>query len=297
MTLQLTAATAVKKTFDGVQCLHYFEVPYGPYTQHSYNKGSQIFNLAVPISDKPVPVILTFPGGGFMKVGGRGGFKTHFIKQGYAVAACSYRLSCFDPNGNMYPEKHPVPMHDVARCVQFIRHHAKKLNIDANKIAVRGDSAGGCAAVWVATHDDLADPDNADPVLRQSSRVSCMIGTITQTTLVPKEWETLIGTKRRNKHWVVGIRPNDNPESAASTAKFVEASALHHLSVDDPPIFLTYRNYDEVIEGGNEKDRVHSARHGIVFKKRADELGVTCYVGQMGKTSDEALDKFLKQHL
>jgi hypothetical protein len=225
-----------------------------------------------------------------------------YLKNGYAFAVCSYRLSCFGGDGKPYPEPFPIPMRDVARAVQFIRHHAKELNIDPERIALTGGSAGGCAAVWVATHDDLADPASSDPVLRESSRVTCMFGRNTQTTLVPELWKTVIRWKesgkpaRRYKNWVVGVPEGADPDSEQSLKLYIEASAYHHVTPDDPPLLLTYRNYDEVVGGDDEKDKVHSARHGLLIKQKYDELGLPCIVAQHGSDAGRSIP-FLREHM
>jgi acetyl esterase/lipase len=59
---------------------------------------------------------------------------------------------------------------DCARAIQYARYHAKEFNIDPKRVAATGSSAGGMTSLWLAFHGDLADPKNADPVLRESTR-------------------------------------------------------------------------------------------------------------------------------
>ena len=79
---------------------------------------------------------------------------------GISVASINYRLT--DGGKNPYP----IPMHDSARAVQFLRYHADQYNLDKSRFAATGVSAGGCMLMWLGFHEDLADPDNQDPVLR-----------------------------------------------------------------------------------------------------------------------------------
>ncbi len=44
-------------------------------------------------------------------------------------------------------------------------------NVDKTRVAAYGGSAGAGTSLWLAFHDDLADPKSADPVLRESSRL------------------------------------------------------------------------------------------------------------------------------
>jgi len=49
-----------------------------------------------------------------------------------------------------------------------------------------GGSAGAGISLWLGFHDDLADPDNEDPVLRESTRLSCMAVYNGQTSYDPR---------------------------------------------------------------------------------------------------------------
>ena len=82
-------------------------------------------------------------------------------------------------------------MHDAARALQFVRKKASEWNFDPERIGLSGGSAGACTALWLAFHDDLADPSAADPISRESTRPMCVAVEVAQTTLDPKlmrEW-------------------------------------------------------------------------------------------------------------
>ena len=73
-----------------------------------------------------------------------------YLDKGISFAAVNYRLSGDHPL--------PVPVHDAAYAIQFIKSKAKEWNIDKNKIVLTGGSAGACTSMWILLHDDLADP-------------------------------------------------------------------------------------------------------------------------------------------
>lgn len=66
--------------------------------------------------------------------------------------------------------KHPAPMQDVQRAIQFVRANAEQNGISPKRIGVMGFSAGGHLASTCATHFLDAKPDATDPVERVSSR-------------------------------------------------------------------------------------------------------------------------------
>jgi acetyl esterase/lipase len=100
----------------------------------------------VPKSDKPVPVVVVCPGGGYMMTAiyHEGyAWRNFFERQGIATVLLNYRM----PHGN-----HLVPASDVYACIRYLKAHARELNIDPNQIGVMGSSAGGHLASTVATH-------------------------------------------------------------------------------------------------------------------------------------------------
>jgi acetyl esterase/lipase len=66
--------------------------------------------------------------------------------------------------------KHPAPMLDVQRAIQYVRANADKLGVSPKRIGVMGFSAGGHLASTAATHFAEPKPDSTDPVERVSSR-------------------------------------------------------------------------------------------------------------------------------
>ncbi len=70
---------------------------------------------------------------------------------------------------------------------------ASEWNIDKDRIALTGGSAGACTSMWILLHDDLADPKATDPVLRESTRVTAAAAHAGQTSIDPKVIEPWLG--------------------------------------------------------------------------------------------------------
>ncbi|HET6422132.1 MAG TPA: alpha/beta hydrolase [Planctomycetaceae bacterium] len=66
--------------------------------------------------------------------------------------------------------KHPAPMQDVQRAIQYVRANAEKNGISPKRVGVMGFSAGGHLASTCATHFLDAKGETADPIEKVSSR-------------------------------------------------------------------------------------------------------------------------------
>lgn len=110
---------------------------------------------------------------------------TNWLLKGVSVASIDYRYST--------DAILPAPVRDAARAVQFLRYKAAELNIDPSHIALQGSSAGGCSALWILFHDDLADPSSSEPVLRESTRIEGAYGQFPQASIDPVMLNSWIG--------------------------------------------------------------------------------------------------------
>jgi hypothetical protein len=153
----------------------------GPYGSHP----RQVLDFYQATSNKPTPVVFYIHGGGWQN----GDKKTNpkpFLDQGISVVAINYRYVRNGVEDNVEP---PVsaPLEDAARALQFVRSKAAEWNLDKTRIGAPGGSAGGCSSLWLAFHDDMADPASDDPVARESTRLYCAAVNGAQVSLDPQE--------------------------------------------------------------------------------------------------------------
>ncbi len=221
------------------------------------------------------PLVVFFHGGGF-----RGGDKLSVpawlvrdcLDEGISVASANYRLS--------QTATFPAPMLDGARAIQFLRQNAAELEIDPDRIAASGSSAGAGIALWVAFHDDLADPKSNDPVARRSSRV-CAVGVDgAQTSYDPRFIKTQIGG-RAHEHSALrefyGIKTDADLDSPKFHKLFEEASPINFVTSDDPPAILFYAELDKPLPPNAKPGQgIHHPRFGRALKTKLDPLGVEC---------------------
>ena len=249
-------------------------------------------------SDKPTPVLVSIHGGGF-----RGGNKSvsgdilrECLESGISVVAITYRLSD--------EAIAPAQFLDSARAIQFIRHNAKEWNLDPTRMAATGGSAGAGISLWLGFHDDLADADNEDPVLRQSTRLTCMAVYNGQTSYDPRFIRHLFPGTDTYMHPALAqlydadlAKLDDLPKEKYKL--FEEVSALPHLTKDDAPVALFYASkMDTPIT--NQGVGIHHPKFGKVLKEEMDKLGIECEVHTGIPRGDEWTKltvEFVKKHL
>jgi acetyl esterase/lipase len=180
-----------------------------PATQANVHYGDherQVLDFWQAKSSKPTPLIFSIHGGGWIHGPKEAlGRDQGFLRRGISVVHISYR---FTPANLL-----PAPVMDAARALQFVRSKAAEWNIDPNRVIVSGFSAGGCSALWLATHEDLANPNSTDPVERESTRVSGAMVVAAQTTIEPDLVRDWVG-EEAFKHPMIcsagGFKNNDD---------------------------------------------------------------------------------------
>lgn len=279
------------------------------YGEHERN----VFDLWLAKSDKPTPLAIYIHGGGF-KSGSKEKLKSAelegLLKAGISVASISYRL--------VPAVRQPTPYHDAQRALQFMRSKAGEWDIDKDRVAVFGGSAGAQICMWLAYSDEMANPDSEDPVERESTRVTCVATSGGQTSMegkfMGKHMSSILGEKysmlevlgrgQSQEEQIAGrllIWNAKTPEEADAGIK--KHSALNLISPDDPPIFMRYGMAPdaELPDGDLEKLRgwlIHHSFFGVELKKKADSLKVENHLSYRGAECDyDSTAEFFKDKL
>ena len=206
----------------------------------AYDKADPAQKLDVYLakSETPMPAMVFIHGGGW-----RAGSKNHVpgwlrnaVREGWlSVVSVEYRFS------NVAP--HPAQVNDCLRAIQFVRHNAADWNIDPERIGVTGGSAGGHLSLWVALHDDAADPDSSDPVNRHSSRAACAV-----SFAGPTDWSLLseIDHKHPAYRQLLGYEPGTPADEMDAKAK-KDVSPISFASQDDPAVMQVHGDADNTV--------------------------------------------------
>ena len=169
-------------------------------------------------------------------------FGEPLVRAGYTVFAVNHRTAPLN--------KYPAQLEDVERAVRFIRFHAARWGIDPERIGGVGGSSGGHLTLMLGVFSEAGDPENPDPVNRETARLQAIVPWAAPTDLVMLNGEYGQGTFSS----LFGMRlmardPQNSPQSKA----YRDASPIHHVSPDDPPTLLIHGDADSVVPLGHSE--------------------------------------------
>ncbi len=253
-------------------------IPYGTHEK-------QVMDFWKAPSSTPTPLVFFIHGGSWKsndknKVTG----VREYLAAGISVVSINYRFVQEATAAGIRP---PVnwPLQDAARALQFVRANAARFNIDKTRIGASGGSAGACSSLWLAFHDDMADPKSSDPVARESTRLSCAGVFGAQTSLDPKQMKEWTPNSKYGGH-AFGFNGNKT-EKISSFEQFLENrdeilpwikeySPYELATANDPPVFLHYMDAPAV--GKNQKDPTHTANFGLKLHEKLKSIPVESHL-------------------
>jgi acetyl esterase/lipase len=225
------------------------DVAYGPARRNRLD----IWRLST--TPKNAPVIFYVHGGAwtFGNKREQGRPMLHeFVRRGWVVVACNYRLAPRDP--------WPAQIEDVTRTLGWIKKSIANYGGDPDQVVVSGGSAGGHLAALLAlsAEDPTWRPKDVEGVADWSVRGCISLYGVLETTGDEAHWRGLgRGLRILLEGRVVQRTFEENQEL------YLQMSPMHQIHVEAPP-FL-------VIQGGNDTlVDVHVAREFVEeFSRRA----------------------------
>lgn len=196
-----------------------------------------------PASDAPFPALVCIHGGAW-QAGSKDGyapFIERFASNGYVTAAVAYRFA----------PKHPWPaqIEDVKCAVRYLRANARELNINPEKIAALGDSAGGHLALLLGlmAPGDGLEGEGGNPGF--SSKVQAVINLFGPTDM--RTWRVLPeaeGEFRKN----TGKGTDEILQDLVGTVDraapvMAQVSPIVYVDAGDPPILTFHGTTDPIV--------------------------------------------------
>lgn len=253
------------------------------------------FDLWLAKSNEPTPLVIYIHGGGFV-----GGDKSkyydskdlvQFLAKGISVAVINYRFMNEAPYGIL------ASLNDSKRCLQYLRYHAEKYNIDKNKIACSGGSAGAGTSLWLAFNDEMADAKNEDPVLRESTKIVCAGAFATQSTYDILKWDEILGMPLHRSEEekfsigrAFGLKTVENVDLNEQNKIRDELDFLSSMDEKSAPFFVFNKQPGGI--PGNQDELNHHPLHAKALKEKAEEIGVEAivYAPEIGIVDESGID-------
>lgn len=199
----------------------------------------QSLDLYLPLHLKPpYPLVIWIHGGSWM-YGDKGDSCSacQVLTSKYAVASLNYRLDQESP--------FPSQIWDVKAAVRFLRAHAKQYNIDPDRIAVWGSSAGGHLAALLGTSGGVKALEGNEGYKNYSSKVQAAIDWCgptdfnTAQSQAPSYCKIRFEGQTSPVYVLMGGRMDK--ESLA------QASPVTYVNKDNPPFLIMHGDQDDAI--------------------------------------------------
>jgi PelA/Pel-15E family pectate lyase len=191
-----------------------------------------------------LPAVLLIHGGGW-KSGNKSLISPMAVKlaeSGYVTATIEYRLS---------PEaKFPAAIYDIKSAIMWIKQNSYLYNIDTNKIALLGCSAGGTLAVFVGSASSIYNPNYEN--FKATANVKAIIdvdGILDFTHPAESGKDTVPENPSAGKLFL-GSSYKENPQI------WIDASPLTYIDAQAPPLFFINSAIDRFHAGRNEAIKI-----------------------------------------
>ena len=210
-------------------------------------------------SDSARPAYVWIHGGGWQNGNKEGGVRQVLpaVRDGFVGATIEYRLTGEAP--------FPAQIEDCKCAIRYLRAHAKKYNIDPERIAVGGSSAGGHLVALVGTSGGVKDLEGKGGWQDQSSSVQAVID-----LYGPTDFQAFVTTKGYESHnrdgspeskLLGGGVVTDNPDGIK------RVNPITYIDKDDPPFLIIHGDKDPVVPLG-QSQALHAAlqKAGVASK-------------------------------
>ncbi len=202
----------------------------------------------VPEGAGPFPAVILVHGGGWNAGDKSGGPKKGYMapmhgaleQAGFAWFSINYRLA---PK-----HRYPACIEDVETAIRWVKANAAKYRLDARRIALSGESAGGHLVQLALVRMD------------ESTRLAAVVPFYGRCDLVVDQ--TPGAELRANLAQLIGRKTYDDEAQKIMRA----ASPLLHLKRSLPPVLLVHGTADASVP----------YEQSVMWQKRSRELGLAC---------------------
>ena len=180
----------------------------------------------------------------------------------------------------------PEIIGDVRRSVRFVRFHADKLGVAADRLGVYGGSAGGHLSLVLGTSSDKGNLAAPDPVLKTTDRVAAVVAYYPPTDLRP--WVTDVNSPYYKNY----------PALRFDTKQAAACSPLLQVTPDDAPTLLIHGDQDKLVPIEHSHNIMREFRtHKVDAELLIIKDAAHGFRGEDAQAADIATVKWFQDHL
>ena len=266
--------------------LHFDNIPYANDTLKKH-----LLDIYVPSTGQSTyPVVVWIHGGAWMsndKYADMGYMKNtlkEFIEKGYAVASIDYRWSTM--------AVFPAQIQDCNQALEFLYQNAGKYQLDRNRMALIGFSAGGHLANLVG----LSNNNNVKDFCADGKKPHFKIKVVLDF-YGPADFLTLKGHDSKDPRnpitLLLGGMVLDNE------AKAKKASPITYIDKNDPPFLIVQGEKDQSVNPDqaillSEKLKAAGVKNDLIIVPNAPHFGVMFDAENIREKIFEYLGEYLK---
>ncbi len=202
-------------------------------------------DLFLPAGSGPFPVVVWTAGSAWRADTGKTGaglLAAQLNPAGYAVAGVSIRSSS--------QVVFPGQVHDIKAAIRWLRASARTYNLDANRVAIVGDSSGGWTSAMAALTGDVPELEGSVGTTSGSSAVRAAVAFYPPTDFLSMDAWMLKPCASANfchdapdspESQLVGCAIQSCPEKVRA------ANPIGYISAADPPLMILHGGSDQLV--------------------------------------------------
>jgi pectinesterase len=216
-----------------------YDIVYSTLSITSYGKRDLHLDLFRPEKPGRYPALILVHGGGW-----RSGNRSMQVPLAQNIAAQDYVTACVEYR--LSPEAlYPAAVYDLKAAIRFLRANASKYNIDADRIAISGSSAGGQLAALAGMTSGIQKFDGNEGDNFISTKVQAIIDMdgILDFTDPNESAKDNDPSKHSAAALWFGATFKEDPE------KWIEASPIVYAGKNTPPMLFVNSSQPRFLAG------------------------------------------------
>ncbi len=205
-------------------------------------------------SDTSMPAYVWVHGGGWQGGTKEGGVRQvlPLVREGFVGVTVEYRLTGEAP--------FPAQIEDCKCAVRYLRAHAENYNLDPNRIAVGGSSAGGHLVALLGTSGGVKELEGTGGWADQSSAVQAVVDLYGPTDF--KAFVTTDGYEHHNRDGSPESKLLGGGEVLSNEAGIKRVNPITYVDKADPPFLIVHGTDDRTVPL-NQSEAMHEALKSV----------------------------------